>query len=103
MTRQDVATALLILTLAVGAGPRSVVAQTSSSYGPEAKACTLMPTPELEASFGGKVTNPHGTDSAGGSICTVNIGGLAVSSCKARCRERPECRPRFRKDSWEPA
>jgi hypothetical protein len=65
------------ITFTFTAGPRSVAAQTSPSYGPEAKACKLMPTPELEASYGGKATNPHGTDSVG-SICTVNIGGLAV-------------------------
>jgi hypothetical protein len=36
-----------------------------------------MPTPDLEASYGGKVSNPHGTD-GDSSVCTVNIGGLAV-------------------------
>ena len=73
--------ALLAFDLAVVSGPRSVAAQTSPYlspyYGPNAKACKLMPTPDLEASYGGKVTNPHGTD-GDSSICTVNIGGLAV-------------------------
>ena len=36
-----------------------------------------MPTPELEAGYGGKVSDPHGSD-GDSSICTVNIGGLAV-------------------------
>jgi hypothetical protein len=36
-----------------------------------------MPTPDLEASYGGKVSTPHGSD-GDSSICTVNIGGLAV-------------------------
>jgi hypothetical protein len=36
-----------------------------------------MPTPDLEASYGGKVTNPHGTDGES-SVCTANIGGLAI-------------------------
>lgn len=37
----------------------------------------LMPTSELEARYGGKVTNPHGFDGES-SVCTVNIGGLAI-------------------------
>ncbi len=36
-----------------------------------------MPTSELEATYGAKVTNPHGIDGEP-SICTVNIKGLAV-------------------------
>jgi hypothetical protein len=36
-----------------------------------------MPTPELEASYRGKVSNPQGSD-GDSSICTVNIDGLAV-------------------------
>ena len=36
-----------------------------------------MPTPDLEASYGGKVSNPLGAD-GDSSICTVNIGRLAV-------------------------
>ncbi len=36
-----------------------------------------MPTPDLEASFGGKVTNPRGIDGES-SVCTANIGGLAI-------------------------
>ena len=36
-----------------------------------------MPTSELEAAYGGKVTNPHGFD-GDSSVCTVNIGGLAI-------------------------
>lgn len=36
-----------------------------------------MPTSELEARYGGKVTNPHGFDGES-SVCTVNIGGLAI-------------------------
>jgi hypothetical protein len=71
--RKSVASALLAITLALV----SLAAQTSSSYGADAKACKLMPTSELEASYGGKVTNPHGFDGES-SICTVNIGGLAI-------------------------
>ncbi|HYM08761.1 MAG TPA: hypothetical protein VEU11_19575 [Terriglobales bacterium] len=36
-----------------------------------------MPTPDLEAAYGGKVTNPHGVDGES-SVCTVNIGSLAI-------------------------
>src|SRR5450755_4848641 len=70
---KSVASALLAIALAVV----SLGAQTSSSYGADAKACQLVPTSELEASYGGKVTNPHGFDGES-SICTVNIGGLAI-------------------------
>ena len=71
--RKSVASALLAIALAMV----SLAAQTSSSYGADAKACKLMPTAELELSYGGKVTNPHGFDGES-SICTVNIGGLAI-------------------------
>jgi hypothetical protein len=71
--RKSVASALLAITLALV----SLAAQTSSSNGAEAKACKRMPTSELEATYGGKVTNPHGFDGES-SICTVNIGGLAI-------------------------
>ena len=54
-----------------------LAAQESPASGPNATACKLMPTPELEAGFGGKVTQPHGAD-GDLSICTVNIGGTAV-------------------------
>lgn len=79
MTRlqKSATTVILVTTLALVAGPHSLAAQGSPSYGPNAKACKLMPTSDLEASYGGKVTNPHGFD-GDSSICTVNIGGLAV-------------------------
>jgi hypothetical protein len=72
--------ALLAITLAVVAAAYFLPAQTSpygSDAGRDAKACKLMPTAELETSFGGKVTSPHGTD-GDSSICTVNIGRVAV-------------------------
>ncbi len=73
--RWTVPTAILVTTLAfVAESPR---AQTSPYYGPNAKACKLMPTSDLEASFGGKVTHPQGFD-GDSSVCTVNIGGLAI-------------------------
>ncbi len=75
--QKTAAAALLAVTLAVTAGPCSVAAQSSPYYGPEAKACKLMPTSDLEASYGGKVKDPHGSD-GDSSFCTVNIGGLAV-------------------------
>jgi hypothetical protein len=70
-------TAILAATFAVVAGPLSLPAQTSPTSGADAKACQLMPTSELEAAYGGKVTNPHGSDGES-SVCTVNIGGLAI-------------------------
>jgi hypothetical protein len=72
--RQKYVTAVLLAGLACFAAP---AAQASQNYGSEAKACKLMPTPELEAAFGGKVKNPHGADGES-SVCTVNIGGLAI-------------------------
>jgi hypothetical protein len=78
MTRlRRTTTAILATTLTFVGGPLSLTAQTSSYYGPNAKACQLMPTSDLEASFGGRVTNPHGFD-GDSSVCTVNIGGLAI-------------------------
>ena len=70
-------TAILSATFAVVAGPRFWASQTSPTSGAEAKACQLMPTSELEAAYGGKPTNPHGFD-GDSSVCTVNIGGLAI-------------------------
>ena len=55
----------------------SRTAQTLPYYGPGAKACKLLPTSDLEASFGGKITNPHGFD-GDSSVCTANIGALAI-------------------------
>jgi hypothetical protein len=75
--QKTVAAALLAAIPAVAAGPYSVAAQSSPSHVRDAKACKLMPTPELEASYRGKVSNPQGSD-GDSSICTVNIGGLAV-------------------------
>ena len=75
--QKTAAAALLAVTPTVAAGPCSVAAQSSPYYGPEAKACKLMPTPDLEATYGGKVSDPHGSD-GDSSICTANIGGLAI-------------------------
>ena len=79
MARLRVTVAMLAVTLALGVSPVSRAAQipSSDSDASEAKACKLMPTPDLEASYGGKVTNPHGVD-GDSSVCTVNIAGLAV-------------------------
>lgn len=74
---QKTAVVLFVVISTVVAGPHSVAARSSASYGRDARACQLMPTPELEASYGGKVSDPHGSD-GDSSICTVNIGGLAV-------------------------
>ena len=75
--REAVLTALLATALAFAFGLPSLAAQTSRHSGPDAKACQLMPASDLEASYGGKVANPHGAD-GDSSTCTVNIGGLAV-------------------------
>lgn len=75
--QKTAAAALLAVISIVAASPHSVAAQSSPSHGRDAKACKLMPTPELEAGYGGKVSDPHGSD-GDSSICTVNIGGLAV-------------------------
>jgi hypothetical protein len=71
--QNSVASALLVACL----GLHSLAAQTAPYYGANAKACKLMPTPDLEASYGGKVTNPHGSDEES-SVCTVNIRGVAI-------------------------
>ena len=51
--------------------------QQYATSGADAKACQLMPTLELETAYGSKPTNPHGFD-GNSSVCTVNIGGLAI-------------------------
>jgi hypothetical protein len=76
-SRRRAAIALLV-GLSCCAAPYSLMAQTSESYGSEARACKLMPTAELEATFRGKAKNPHGADDGESSVCTVNIGGLAI-------------------------
>jgi hypothetical protein len=75
--RQTVATTILATTLAWVAGTCFLAAQVSPTSDAAAKACQLMPTPELEATYGGKVTNPHGSDGES-SVCTVNIGRVAI-------------------------
>ena len=75
--RKTVLTAILAAIVVVVAGPCLLTAQSSPTSGADAKACQLMPISELEAAYGGKVTNPHGFD-GDSSVCTVNIGGLAI-------------------------
>jgi hypothetical protein len=70
-------TAILAAILALIVGARSLAVQSSPTSGADSKACQLMPTSELEAAYGGKVTKPHGFD-GDSSVCTVNIGGLAI-------------------------
>jgi hypothetical protein len=80
-SRIDVTVAVLATNLAIAFGPSSPATQASPydgpNSGPNAQACKVMPTADLEATYGGKVTNPHSMD-RDSSICTVNIGGLAV-------------------------
>jgi hypothetical protein len=68
---------ILAATLAFADGPGYLAAQASLTSGAHAKTCQLMPTSELEAAYGGKVTNPQGFD-GDSSVCTVNIRGLAI-------------------------
>src|SRR5271165_3835466 len=85
MTRLRPTVITASLGIALAFGTQFLAAQTSPysiqgegpSGDPNAKACKLMPTADLEASFGGKVSNPHGTD-GDSSVCTANIGGLAI-------------------------
>jgi hypothetical protein len=70
-------TAILAVTLTSVAVSLCLTAQGSPASDADARACQLMPKSELEAAYGGKVTNPHGFDGAS-SVCTVNIGGLAI-------------------------
>jgi hypothetical protein len=77
LLQKATSTAVLAITLAVVAESHVLEAQAPPYYGPEAKACKLMPTADLEARFGGTVTNPQGSD-GDSSICTVNIHGLAI-------------------------
>lgn len=75
--RKTPSAAALATALAFVAGLCPLVGQTLPYYGPDAKACILMPTSDLEESFGGKLTNPRGSDGES-SVCTANIGGLAI-------------------------
>jgi hypothetical protein len=77
MIRARQAVAIVAIALACAAVPHFMTAQMSAAYGSDAKACKLMPTPELEATYGGKLANPHGFD-GDSSVCTANIGGLAI-------------------------
>ena len=75
--RQKYVTAAVLAGLTCFSAPYFLAAQTSQTYGSEAKACKLMPTADLEAAFRGKVKNPYGADGES-SVCTANIGGLAI-------------------------
>jgi hypothetical protein len=57
--------------------PSCVAAQAVHADGSEAKACQLLPPETLEATYGTKLTKPHGFDGES-SVCTANIGGLAI-------------------------
>ncbi len=76
MTRIGAIT-ILVVNLAWLGNPCLLSAQTPSNSEAQTKACQLIPTTELEAAYGGKVTNPHGVDGAS-SICTANMGGIAI-------------------------
>jgi hypothetical protein len=65
------------------ATPSFMVAQAIHADGSDAKACQLMPTEGLELTYGGKLTKPHGIDGES-SVCTANIGGLAIKLQSAR-------------------
>ena len=79
MTRPHKTTisAILAVTLTTLAVSLCLAAQGPPASGGDAKACQFMPKSELEAVYGGTVTNPRGFDGAS-SVCTVNIGGLAI-------------------------
>jgi hypothetical protein len=75
--QQTAMTAILAAGFVVVAGPLCLAAQTSPTSDADAKACQFLPKSELETAYGGKVTNPHGFDGES-SVCTANIGGLAI-------------------------
>ena len=77
MTGRRRSAAILAISLIASAGPRFAAAQSHPYDVSNVKACQFMPTAGLEAAYGGKVTNPHGSD-GDASVCTVNIGRLAV-------------------------
>jgi hypothetical protein len=54
----------------------ALLAQKIPGYGPNAKACALLPISDLETLYRGKADTPHGfDDESGGSICSVSIAG----------------------------
>jgi hypothetical protein len=57
--------------------PSLQAAQSSPNSAPKTKVCQLLPATELESTYRGKVTNPHGVDGES-SICTANIGEVAI-------------------------
>jgi hypothetical protein len=70
----------LIAVLAVNlawVAPILLAGQASPTSASQTRVCHLLPTTELEATYRGKVTNPHGIDGES-SICAANIGGLAI-------------------------
>jgi hypothetical protein len=70
-------TAILAVTLTTVAVSLCLAAQGPPASDADVKACQLMPKSELERAYGGKVSNPHGFDGEP-SVCTANIGGLAI-------------------------
>jgi hypothetical protein len=75
MVRTGVIVALAAILASVA--PSLLAAQASPTSASQTRVCQLMPTTELEATYRGKLTNPHGIDGES-SICTANIRGLAI-------------------------
>jgi hypothetical protein len=56
-----------------------VLSSAQATYGPNAKACSLLPITDLEAYFGGKATTPRGLAGvSAGSTCTVRINSHQI-------------------------
>ncbi len=70
----------VIVALAVSVvwfAPNPLAMQVPPTSASQPKVCQLLPTSELESTYRGKLTSPHGIDGES-SICSANIGGYAI-------------------------
>ena len=68
-----------VLLLLASCEQKALLAHKVPGYGPNAKACALLPIPQLEALYHGKAGTPRGFDQSGGSICNVSIAGRVAN------------------------
>jgi hypothetical protein len=58
----------------------SLLSLAQATYGPNAKACSLLPIADLEAHYGGKATPPQGVSGvSSGSTCSVSINSHRIN------------------------
>lgn len=74
------AIAIVVLVIA-SCRKQALFAQEMPGYGPNAKACAVLPISELEILYRGKAETPRGfDDDSGGSICSVRLAGYEAKA-----------------------